>query len=482
MSAAAVKEKTNGEEAAGQIFKQWLGNGEAALNDAAFKVGQLVSAGLLTHARAAKLLDSQMDVRKYPSTAHALSREAFGLGYATVTTPDAVLGSPLAANAPADIDPTPWNYRDPATIPPRDWLYGRHLLRRVVSAKIGAGGVGKSVLSIAEALAMVLGKELLRKEVRKPLRVWIYNLEDDADEMDRRVAAVMKRYDIKAKDIEGRFFCDADQSLVITETARDGTKVRRPIVNGVVAAIKRRAIDVLIVDPFVSTHDADENDNRVIDMIIKTGWKAVAEGGNCAVELNHHSTKAAAANGQVTSLSGRGAGSFGFALRSVDVLNPMTEEQGQSAGVDNHKRYFSVVGDKENFSPKSSGHGDWYFMESIDLKNSGSSGNLAFMHSDQVGVPVPWQWPSTADAADSVPADKLEAIKAAIKAGSYRESAQSPEWAGIVVADVLDIDLEDKAEKKRVGRMLNAWIKAGHLDVDEQQDGKSNWRKFIVVN
>jgi hypothetical protein len=99
-----------------------------------------------------------------------------------------------------------------------------------------------------------------------------------------------------------------------------------------------------------------------------------------------------------------------------------------------------------------------------------------------VGVPVRWQWPSTADAADSVPADKLEAIKAAIKASSYRESAQSPEWAGIVVADVLDIDLEDKAEKKRVGRMLNAWIKAGHLDVDEQQDGKSNWRKFIVVN
>lgn len=57
--------------------------------------------------------------------------------------------------------PTEFSWRDPSTIPPRPWLYGQHLIRKQVSVTVAPGGVGKSSLTICEALAMVSGRELL---------------------------------------------------------------------------------------------------------------------------------------------------------------------------------------------------------------------------------------------------------------------------------------------------------------------------------
>src|SRR5262249_39067536 len=42
-----------------------------------------------------------------------------------------------------EIEAEPW-WRDPATIPPREFLYGRHLVRKDISATIGAGGRAKT--------------------------------------------------------------------------------------------------------------------------------------------------------------------------------------------------------------------------------------------------------------------------------------------------------------------------------------------------
>ena len=54
----------------------------------------------------------------------------------------------------ADRLPTAFVWRDPSTIPPRPWLYGRHLIRKQVSVTVALGGVGKSSLMICEALVV----------------------------------------------------------------------------------------------------------------------------------------------------------------------------------------------------------------------------------------------------------------------------------------------------------------------------------------
>ena len=150
------------------------------------------------------------------------------------------------------------------------------LIRRHVSATIASGAVGKTSLKIVEALALVTGKALLGREVPKKLNVWLFNLEDDMIELRRRVSAAMIHYGIKPADIGDRLHIDGERSLLITKTDHHGTKINVPIVDAIVEAIQALQIDVLIVDPLISSHDAAESDSGAMDLVMKSGWVRVA--------------------------------------------------------------------------------------------------------------------------------------------------------------------------------------------------------------
>jgi hypothetical protein len=386
----------------------------------------------------------------------------------------------VAKPAPANVlEPTLYVVKNPALIPRRPWLYGTHLIRRHVSATASAGAVGKTSLKIVEALCMASGKPLLGKEVIRPLNVWLFNLEDDRDEMDRRIAAAMKHFDLRPQDIDGRLYVEADKSLVITNTTGAGTQIRTPIIDGLVDAIIRKGIDALLVDPFVSSHDAPENDSGAMDKIVKQGWVKVAREGNCAVELVHHVTKSAASTGEATALSARGSGAFINACRSVHVLNPMSQVDGEKAGVSNHLRFFSVIDDKENLAPKT-GRQDWYEMVGVDLGNGGP-GNLSFLYSDKIGVCTKWHWPSRDVAMADVPQQELERIKEGIRLGDFRADPQARHWAGKVVAEIMGIDLDEKGAKGKVKRVIQAMIDSGHLQVVEHRDARREIQTFVEV-
>ena len=80
---------------------------------------------------------------------------------------------------------------DVAMLPRRRWLLGRALLRGNLTLKIAPPGVGKSTLGIEQAVAIVTGRPITGQEVHEQTKVWIYNNEDDADELKRRLAAVL---------------------------------------------------------------------------------------------------------------------------------------------------------------------------------------------------------------------------------------------------------------------------------------------------
>jgi len=104
-----------------------------------------------------------------------------------------------------EIEAEPW-WRDPATIPRREFLYGRHLIRKDVSATIGAGGRAKTSYCLFEAIEMVTARNLTSSKAlpHEPLRVVYLNAEEDQDELDRRVAAICKRYSVTEADLGGR--------------------------------------------------------------------------------------------------------------------------------------------------------------------------------------------------------------------------------------------------------------------------------------
>jgi hypothetical protein len=372
----------------------------------------------------------------------------------------------------ARIKATPFGVRNPATIPVRDVLYGRHLVRGFVAGLVGIGGGGKSTLVMVENLARVSGKPLAGVEVRTPLRCWSINLEDPRDEMDRRAQAACLHFNLSDDAIGGRLFLDSgrEQPVVVARVLAGGTKIIEPVVDNIIAEIIARKIDVVTIDPFVSSHEAPENDNGAIDLVIKKAWGAVAERGNCAVELVHHLRKIG--DEAPTVDAARGAVAFVAGCRAVRVLAGMTTAEAERAGIENPYRYFRVFSGKLNMAPRED-KSDWHYLESVNLGN-GAGGRP----SDHVQVAVPWQWPN---ALDGLATRDLFAVQKRVAEGQWRESAASPEWVGKAVAEVLDLDVEDAPVQNRIKSLLKTWLKTGALKVVTKLDEHRKERKFVEV-
>ena len=362
---------------------------------------------------------------------------------------------------------TPFQWRDAAEIPRREWLYGKHLLRKFVSVDVATGGVGKSSLKIGEALALSSGRDLYAKGIHEgPCTVWMWNLEDPHDEIERRIHATAERFKLNPNDIGNRLYVDSgrDQPLVIATEGPDGAVIQRPVVDALIAEMLERKVDVLIVDPFISSHAVSENDNNAIDIVARE-WNVVAERTGAAINLVHHVRKQ---NGmEATADSARGASALIGKARSVLVYNRMTADEAASLGVDEADRrfFFRVDNDKANLAPPDAT--DWYRMNNVDLPNG-----------DSVGVACAWTPP---DAFDGITRQHLMQVQRGIADGKWRENAQSKAWAGHVVASVLDLDASDKKAKRRISQVLRRWIAEGVLEVVKDLDETRHEKDFIVV-
>ena len=375
---------------------------------------------------------------------------------------------------PKELKATPYVWRDPASIPRREFLYGQHLIRKFASAKFAAGGVGKSILALTEAIAMATGRPLLGITPPKRLRVWYWNGEDPRDETERRIAAICLHFGIAAEELEGWLFIDSgrDQEIIIAEqTPKGGAIIAKPLVKSLVDAMLDNDIDVLIIDPFVSAHRVTENDNMAMDAVAKQ-FTAIADETNAAIELIHHVKKTGGADASVE--DGRGAVAVLAAVRSAQVLNKMTPDEGTKAGVDNHRQYFKVENGKANLAPPPEGK-EWYRIVGVPLGN-GDGGLLD--NGDSVGVVTKWEWP---DPLDGVTGGDFEAAAQAIRAGKWRENFQSKDWVGIPVARSMGLSLTNNADRAKVKGLIKIWTSAGNLVVVEELDDKSMPRKFVQV-
>ena len=93
--------------------------------------------------------------------------------------------------------------------PPRGWLLGNIFARRFVSSLFADGGTGKTALRVAQLLSLATGKSLTGEHVFQRCRVLIVSLEDDADELRRRILAAMLHHKIDRSDLKGWLFLAA---------------------------------------------------------------------------------------------------------------------------------------------------------------------------------------------------------------------------------------------------------------------------------
>jgi AAA domain len=356
---------------------------------------------------------------------------------------------------PPPIKATPYVCVDPRTIPLRPWVYGRQLLRGSLSLVVAPGATGKTALLAGTALALTTGRPLLDKTVWDgPKRVWLWNLEDSSEELSRLIEAARLHWGISADDIGGRLFVDSALSgadLKMATEDRDGFKIVRPVIDALVAELREREIDVLIVDPFVSSHSCSENDNGAIDAIAKE-WARVGVKANCSVVLVHHTRKLG--GGEATAEGARGAIALVGAARSVVALNKMTPEEAKQFGIDGEerRRFVRAYDDKNNRTPPASAS-DWVQLVSVDLGNGVNGG-----HGDNLPVAVPWTCP---DAFTGITAADLLRVQETVQAGSWKFSDQADCWVGRAVAEALGLDAEGDAA--RIKKLLKEWIANGLL-------------------
>src|SRR5215467_1093855 len=96
---------------------------------------------------------------------------------------------------------------DPGPIPPRQWLLGNQFCRGFISSVVAAGGTGKSALRLLQFISMATGRSLCGQHVFRRCRVLLISLEDDRDELQRRIKAVLDHYGIERSELKGWLFC-----------------------------------------------------------------------------------------------------------------------------------------------------------------------------------------------------------------------------------------------------------------------------------
>ncbi len=374
---------------------------------------------------------------------------------------------PLPTEQQSPIVATAFKWIDPKTLPRREFAYGSHFIRKYVSVTVSPGGLGKTSASIAEGLAMVSGRALLGIKPPKRLRTWIFNAEDPRDEMERRIMAACIHYKLKPADLEGHLFLDSgrEQELVVAiEDKKAGVRIQQPIVEAVVEQIERYGIDVMIVDPFVSTHGVNENDNGAIDKVAKL-WAQIADYTNCSIDIVHHLRKVA--DREATVEDARGAVSLIGAARSVRVLNRMSEEQAGEAGINKEDRfgYFYTTYGKSNLTPLSH-KAEWRHLVSTPLGN----GTGLAQPQDFAPVVTEWHWPSAEEVAGDLTEDQRASILAAVSASDYKKSPKAKNWVGSAVAYAVGLDLDDNVQRKRASSLVTALMREGALIEREERD------------
>jgi hypothetical protein len=376
---------------------------------------------------------------------------------------------------------TPYVSRNPKTIPPRAWLYKPSYVRQFTTGTLAHGGVGKSTLLTAEAVAMASGKAILGVAPVERLRVALWNGEDPVDELVRKVEAVRKYYQLKPEDLDGYLYLDSgrDFPIQIATQDRTGTRIAKPVVKELITALKDAKIDVLIIDPFVSTHAVSENDNSAIEQVART-WNEIAEAANCSVHLAHHSVKARGRDAE--GMDFRGGGAALAKLRHLRVLNALQPKNAQKLGIPMAQAslHFRADQGKGNLAPPSANE-TWFKLQSISLENADIDRDGLGAESDKVGVVATWTPPQPGLDPSR---EQLEEVFQLMGDKIWKKTSQSQEdWVGSPIAKILGLSIAEPNDRKQLRDLVALWLHEGILvnKTPEQSDENGNKREGYAV-
>ena len=221
---------------------------------------------------------------------------------------------------------------DEASLPPRQWLYGRHYQRRTVSVTASPGGTGKTSLVMVEAVAMATGRNLLGEQPAERLRVWYHNGEDAREELTRRLVAICKHYDIPQDELTGQLVITSGNEFPLrVAKGYSDLKIDTPLVDHISAQISKHQIDIAVLDPLVTLHNVSESDNNRMDTVVRV-FAGIAAEQDCAFELEHHTRKLRIGDTDFDGDDMRGASCYSRRRAGCACLEPHVGERRGATG------------------------------------------------------------------------------------------------------------------------------------------------------
>jgi AAA domain len=394
-----------------------------------------------------------------------------------ITVRSPVIGVPVmgVGTPKPKITATTWTWQAPEKIKPRNWLYAMHYIRGALTGTVGKRGHGKSIRAIVEIASMITGRDLLGtgNMPSDKLRCW-YVGEDERDEIERRFVAVFEHYGITEQDIGDRLMFDSLLDFPIgtfkLATVQGQKMVRNTVaIDGTLAAIKAKAIDVMTLDPLKRFHGVHESDNDQMDEVM-TILTDIAHEATASIEFLHHTRKGLTsnANAAVTIDDARGADAIIAGPRDVRLLNQMTASEATNLGIALTERWrFARLDDgKQNLKPP--GQAVWTELVSHFLPCG-----------ESVGVLQPWKLPQPFE---GITKDDAVIAQELAQSAAYRADTRADNWFGNALGERLGLDPRKNPEHKaKLKRMIKTWIKNNVLiekkDFDEHRHSKTFIRR-----
>ena len=269
---------------------------------------------------------------------------------------------------------------DAYSLPVREWVIGRRLQKGFITAMFAPGGVSKSMFSLVSAFSVASGESYTGESLEQQGKVWIINNEDDKPEQLRRLAGIAAHHEIDDSVLNSiSLSCGYGNPYVTSTVDKDNNVVHHPNAEKIISEAKANKVNYIIIDPFISIHQSDENDNNSIQKAVDV-LKHIAKEANVAIELVHHTRKAAGGKESEEHAgnadAGRGASSLKDACRVVTTLARMSKKTAQELSINYEEEgRFLVRLDigKGNYSgPPESAR--WFKQVSVDIGNGDTVG------------------------------------------------------------------------------------------------------------
>jgi hypothetical protein len=261
--------------------------------------------------------------------------------------------------------------------PPRPWALGNICLYGSVTTLASPGGVGKTALGIVLVLEGASGLNLIGHHVfRKAQKVLFVTQEEPANEIERRLAAAMRHYQIAQPCFGNILFYAFDGSK---EAEHDPTeRIELVSMKDGVVVVNEKGVEklemliydfnprIVILDPLNSLLAAGLNDNMVITQLLLRLSRLHAL-KPVSVIIMHHTRKGADLESAEAAM---GAYAISNTGRTTLNLQTLTGEEAKNLGIlpSRASNYFRIIQAKANYIERRDDE-DIYQLISVNLGN-----------------------------------------------------------------------------------------------------------------